>query len=189
MKRVLRKLFDRRDWRPSLLLSRIFVAVVAAVVVWAVVGALGDGGQQPMGDGPPANVSPQEQGEAAMELPVAGIVGAEECEAFAVYAQGRWAPYGATVRRGPSITTTRVAAITPNVAIPVDGWATTDAAYPDNPDPWNSPVWFHLTDGTGWVSFPGVRSTPSDPQGTDGPAGGGSPVELAPECEGQPTTP
>ena len=41
MKRVLHKLFDRRDWRASLLLSKVFIAAVAAIVAWAVVRALG----------------------------------------------------------------------------------------------------------------------------------------------------
>ena len=71
-----------------------------------------------------------------------------------------------------------------NTIIPVNGWVATEAPYLTNPDPWDSDVWFHLTNGTGWVSFAGVRAEPSFATGTDGPKGGGRPVILLSECEG-----
>lgn len=200
MKAFLKRLFNRRDWRLSLLLSRTLVAVVAGLIIWWVVSALDDDSQPTEPVSTPVAVS-QEQDttnntptqeptpppETPTQEPTPPAGEADEndsdCEPFAVYSQGRWTPYGATIREGPSIAATRVTAITPNVAIPVNGWTITDAAYPENPEPWNSPVWFRLTDGSGWVSFPGVRSRTSEPGGTDGPAGGGWPVDLTPECE------
>ena len=105
------------------------------------------------------------------------------CDRFAVYAQGRWDPMGAAIRTEPARAAPRVRGVQPNVLISVDGWVRSDAPYPTNPDPWNENVWFRLTDRTGWVSFAGVRASPSHEGQTDGPAGGGQPVELIPACE------
>lgn len=49
---------------------------------------------------------------------------------------------------------------------------------------WNSNIWFHLTDGAGWVSYAGVRAyqmTP-DPDGLN--PNGGPPVATSKYCEG-----
>lgn len=107
----------------------------------------------------------------------------EGCDRFAVYAQGRLSPSGTAVRTDPSLTAPQTGSIQANVVISVDGWVRTDAPYPDNDPPWNEPVWFRLTDRSGWVSFVGVRSKPSHPGGTDGPEAGGWPVDLNEECE------
>ena len=108
---------------------------------------------------------------------------AGDCSRFAVYAQGRWSPMGTAVRSEPTIAAPQTDSIQPNVIISVDGWIRSDAPYPSNPAPWNENVWFRLTDRWGWVSFAGVRASSTHASGTDGPAGGGSPVELIDECE------
>ena len=108
---------------------------------------------------------------------------AGDCERFPVYAQGRWPPPGTAVRTEPTIAAPKDRSIQPNVIISVDGWVRSDAPYPTNDAPWNENVWFRLTDDSGWVSFAGVRASPSHPGGTDGIAEGGWPVELLDECE------
>ena len=108
---------------------------------------------------------------------------AGDCDRFPVYAQGRALPMGTAVRSEPTIAAPQTDSIQPNVIISVDGWVRSDAPYPTNPDPWNENVWFRLTDRSGWVSFAGVRASPSHADGTDGPAEGGWPVELLDECE------
>ena len=47
----------------------------------------------------------------------------------------------------------------------------------------NNGVWYHLTNGDGWVSFPGVRAAPTtlDPTGQ---APGGPPAPTLPQCKG-----
>ena len=172
----------------------IVVAIIAGIVVAFAVSWILRRLEQPL---PPAAVS------IIVGIAIAVIVGAaalliqeeattttereatttDECDRFAVYAQGRWTPYGAAVREEPFISSSRVRGIPPNVAISVDAWVETEAAYPDNSEPWDSAVWFRLSDGTGWVSFPGVRSRTSGPEGTDGPAGGGQPVILEENCQ------
>ena len=108
---------------------------------------------------------------------------AGDCERFPVYAQGRWPPMGTAVRSEPTRAAPQTDSIQPNVIISVDGWIRSDAPYPTNSAPWNENVWFRLTDRSGWVSFAGVRASPSHSGGTDGPAEGGWPVELLDECE------
>ncbi|MYA40580.1 MAG: hypothetical protein F4Z31_02320 [Gemmatimonadetes bacterium] len=108
---------------------------------------------------------------------------AGDCDRFPVYAQGRWTQIGTAVRSEPTRAAPQTDSIQPNVIISVDGWVRSDAPYPTNDPPWNEDVWFRLTDRSGWVSFAGVRASPSHLGGTDGPAEGGWPVELKPECE------
>lgn len=117
------------------------------------------------------------------------------CERFHVYAQGRLSSpgYGAALRVDPFLSaprgdvdpsTPRIDGFAANTILSVNGWVATEAPYATEPDPWDSDVWFHLTNGMGWVSFAGVRAQASHPGETDGPAGGGQPVEIRPECEG-----
>ena len=113
------------------------------------------------------------------------------CGRFHVYEQGRYATpgYGAALRVDPfpsaprvdlDPSTERMDGSASNTIIPVNGWVATEAPYLTNPDPWDSDVWFHLTNGTGWVSFAGVRAEPSSPEGTDGPEGGRTTSRVAP---------
>jgi hypothetical protein len=70
------------------------------------------------------------------------------------------------------------------MSIAVDEWVHSRPAYPTNSAPWNSDVWFHLADNSGWVSFAGVRATPvkHDPTGED--PDGGTPAPTSGRCEG-----
>lgn len=106
------------------------------------------------------------------------------CERFTVYAQNRWEPLGAAVRAGPNGQADQVGNYDPNQLIPVDGWVRTRAPYPSNTPPWNSDVWFHVADESGWVSFAGVRAdaTSPDPSGHD--PDGGRPAPTDPDCSG-----
>jgi hypothetical protein len=105
------------------------------------------------------------------------------CPDFQVFAQNRWAPLGAAVRAQPNVLSTEVSSFPGNMSIAVNGWVYGRAAYPTNTPPWNSNIWFHLADGAGWVSFAGVRATPTSPDPT-GRANGGDPAPTAPACEG-----
>lgn len=88
------------------------------------------------------------------------------------FAQGRWRPTGTAIREQPNVLSTQVGGFPAKLSISVNGWVR--PAYPTNTAPWNSGVWFHRTDGGGWVSFPGVRAYPVkfDPTGL---ANGGRP--------------
>jgi hypothetical protein len=105
------------------------------------------------------------------------------CAPFQVFAQGRWRPRGAAIRAAPSVLSTQVGSFPANMSISVNGWVYGRPAYPTNVAPWNNGVWYHLTDGVGWVSFAGVRATPVafDPTGL---ADGGPPAPIASSCEG-----
>ncbi len=106
------------------------------------------------------------------------------CAPFQVFAQNRWAPVGTAIRVAPNVQSEQAGSFPGNMSISVDGWVHGRPAYPTNTAPWNSDVWFHLTDGAGWVSFPGVRATPVgyDPTGLS--ANGGTPAPSSPSCEG-----
>lgn len=109
---------------------------------------------------------------------VAELIGG--CAPYRVFAQNRWEPFGAALRAQPMIEANQLGGYSPNQSIPVDGWVRTRAAYPSNPAPWNSDVWFHLADDSGWVSYAGVRADPSRPTGSDD----GRPAPTPPECSG-----
>lgn len=113
---------------------------------------------------------------------VAELVGG--CPVFTVYAQNRWIPVGASKRAKPQPSGNKVGSYAPNELVSVDGWVRTNSPYPSNPSPWDSDVWFHISDGSGWVSFAGLRAspTPFDPSGQS--PNGGEPVPLATECSG-----
>ena len=108
------------------------------------------------------------------------------CEKFRVYAQNRWEPLGTAVREEPDVLSSKIEpSFAPNEVIAVDGWIETgEAVYPTNTPPWNSDIWFHLANSEGWVSFAGVRGTPTspDPGGMSGE--GGEPAPTTPECKG-----
>lgn len=114
---------------------------------------------------------------------VAQMVGG--CGSFEVFAQNRWPPVGATVRASPSVLAPGTYSAVGNQVLSVNGWVHGQAAYPINEPPWNSDVWFHLADGSGWVSFAGVRAAPTslDPTGTS--PNGGNPAPTASNCEGE----
>lgn len=113
---------------------------------------------------------------------VAELVGG--CEPFVVVAQNRWEPIGVMARAQPLLSGKEVARYLGNTHLTVDGWVRTRAPYPENPSPWDSDVWFHLSDSSGWISFAGVRAdpTPYDPTGLD--PNGGRPAPTPAECSG-----
>lgn len=123
---------------------------------------------------PPATVSTNSS-------QIAGMSGG--CPRFQIFAQNRWAPVGTAIREQPNVLSTQVGSYPGNMSIAVNGWVYGRAAYPTNTPPWNSNVWYHLADGAGWVSFPGVRATPTSPDPT-GHARGGDPAPTPPACEG-----
>lgn len=134
----------------------------------------------------PTTAAPTTAASAPSPLdPMYEVIGG--CERFAVYSQGRLTPVGAAIRADPFPSAPQIGSRSPNVVISVDAWVRTEAPYPDNPKPWDSDVWFHLTGDDGWVSFAGVRGAVSYPDGTDGPSNGGQPVdyEALPECEAE----
>jgi hypothetical protein len=106
------------------------------------------------------------------------------CKPFQVYAQNRWQPYGTRVLAAPNLASKQLRGEPPNKTLYVNGWVHGATAYPLNPPPWNSDVYFHLADGTGWVTFAGVRAvpTPQDPTGLS--PNGGEPVPVITSCEG-----
>jgi hypothetical protein len=105
------------------------------------------------------------------------------CPTFRVYAQNRWAPYGAVGRQSPNVLSQQVVTFAPNLVIAVDGWVHGRTAYPTNTPPWNSDIWFHTVNGQGWVSFAGVRANPTS-QDPTGLADGGPPAPTSAACEG-----
>jgi len=118
------------------------------------------------------------------QAPVSAIVGMSGgCAPFQVFAQNRWRPYGAAIREQPNVLSDQIGSFPGNMSISVNGWVNGRVAYTTNTPPWNNAVWFHLTDGVGWVSFAGVRATPvtRDPTGL---ANGGPPAQTSASCEG-----
>lgn len=113
--------------------------------------------------------------------PVAGFAGG--CGPYQVFAQDRWSPLGTTVRAQPNVLSASVATFPGNMSLSVNGWVHGRAAYPTNVPPFNSDIWFHLSDGVGWVSFGGVRALPTHPDPT-GVADGGPPAPAPTRCGG-----
>lgn len=105
------------------------------------------------------------------------------CDAYQVFTQNRWAPVGTVVRAAPNIASNRVGGYAANQSIFVDGWVHSRVAYPTNTAPWNSDIWFHVSDDSGWVSFAGVRATPVtyDPTGLS--PDGGTPAVTPGTCQ------
>jgi len=105
------------------------------------------------------------------------------CAPYEVYAQNRWQPYGASLRPAPNPLSPKIGSYGPNEVIAVNGWVHGVVAYPTNPPPFNSDLWFHVADGSGWVSFAGVRAVPT-PQDPTGQATGGPPAPVPGVCAG-----
>lgn len=124
------------------------------------------------------NSSPIQAGNSGT---VAGMSGG--CPKYQVFAQNRWAPLGTAIRAQPNVLSTQIGSYPGNMSIAVNGWVYGRAAYPTNTPPWNSNIWFHLADGAGWVSFPGVRATPTSPDPT-GRANGGDSAPAPATCVG-----
>ncbi len=105
------------------------------------------------------------------------------CPSFIVYSENRWSPVGTEIRAAPNVLSSGEGSFAPNSKIQVNGWVISRPAYPTNVAPFNSGVWYHLSDGGGWVSFPGVRAAPTtfDPTGQ---ASGGPPAPTPPQCKG-----
>ncbi|MDX6287661.1 MAG: hypothetical protein QOG53_3146 [Frankiales bacterium] len=112
---------------------------------------------------------------------VVGFTGG--CKAFRVYAQNRWEPYGTRRLVGPDPLARQVGGYAANQLIAVNGWVHGDIAYPYNSPPYNSDVWFHVADGSGWVSFAGVRELPTEPDLTRR-GYGGPPAPTLTACQG-----
>ncbi|SEB45745.1 hypothetical protein SAMN04489727_1907 [Amycolatopsis tolypomycina] len=106
------------------------------------------------------------------------------CPPFQVFAQNRWLPYGARQLAGPNLQSRVIGPIAPNKTIYVDGWVHGPVAYPLNTPPWNSDVYFHLADNTGWVTFAGVRAVPTDEDPTGHSPDGGLPAVTLATCQG-----
>lgn len=115
-----------------------------------------------------------------------GVVGMSGgCDAYQVFAQNRWKPIGAVVRAAPNILSKiESTQYGPNQSIAVNGWVHSRAAYPSNPAPWNSDIWFHLADDSGWVSFAGVRELPTPFDETGLSPDGGPPAATPGNCQG-----
>ncbi len=117
--------------------------------------------------------------------PSAGVIGFRGgCEPYTVYAQNRWKPYGAAVRSAPDIKAKQVSGVAPNQPVAVTGWVHAEPAYPRNPRPFDSDIWFFLADGSGWVSFPGVRAVPTFEDPTLADPDGGQPAPIPDQCQG-----
>lgn len=89
---------------------------------------------------------------------------------------------GAAARAEPTPTANKVGSFAPNGLIPLDGWVRTRAAYPANTPPWNSDVWFHLADNSGWVTFAAVRADPTVPDPSGFSPDGGRPALTDESC-------
>lgn len=113
---------------------------------------------------------------------VVGFVGS--CEPFRVVAQNRYNPPGARRLIAPDVLAEQVGGFGPNQVLAVDGWVHSTVAYPTNSPPFNSDIWFHLADDSGWVAFAAVRANPTvlDPTGLD--PDGGTPAATPSTCEG-----
>lgn len=106
------------------------------------------------------------------------------CGGYQLYAQNRWNPVGASIRQAPDPLARKSGGFSPNEIVAVDGWVHAKVAYPNNPVPYDSDVWFHLSDGNGWVAFGGVRGAPTDLDPT-GRSNGGIPAATPTDCRGQ----
>lgn len=114
-----------------------------------------------------------------------GVVGMSGgCDGYQVFAQNRWDPRGAVARAAPNITARITDRFGRNESMIVDGWVHGRPAYPTNTAPWNSDIWLHLADDSGWVSFAGVRETPVSYDPTGLSKNGGTPVPTPGKCRG-----
>lgn len=101
-----------------------------------------------------------------------------------MYAQNRWQPYGTRRLVAPDPLARQAGGFAPNQIIAVDGWVHAAITYPNNSSPWNSDVWYHLADKSGWVAFAAVRAVPTTQDPTGLSHSGGTPAPAPPACEG-----
>ena len=106
------------------------------------------------------------------------------CPRFDLYAQNQFDAYGTLIWTAPSPTADNYPGLSANQIVVVDGWVKTRTPYPGNQTPFDSPVWYHLANGAGWVTFAGVRAVPTSP----GPLGdhepGSDPAPVDSSCAG-----
>jgi hypothetical protein len=105
---------------------------------------------------------------------------AATCSQFVIYVQNRWSPPGASLRSGPDHNSTKVGSFGGNAALTVNGWTYGSTPFPSNPAPYNSNIWFRLANGSGWVSFAGVRAATTSyaPTAADGGPSAPTPSEC-----------
>lgn len=151
--------------------SRLRRVVAVSIAVCALAGACSDSKNGSKEATPPSTTT---------------TIKKDGCDPYVVYAQNRWTPVGAAVRSQPTPEAAKIGGFAPNEIISVNGWFIGEVAYPTNRPPYNSDKWFRVSykiDGQeGWVSYAGVRGTPTefDPSGQ---ADGGQPGLTPPECE------
>jgi hypothetical protein len=105
---------------------------------------------------------------------------APTCTPWGGYAQGQWSPSGAALRDAPA--GNKIGGFPASTPLTFDRWTTAGSPlYPGNPAPYNSNQWLHLANGSGWVSFPGVRA---DQEAYDPASGPGAAVPLPDACRG-----
>jgi hypothetical protein len=158
-----RKELKRRDRRPGRMVRTVVLTVIT-VVSLVVLGTLLASGDRP-------------------DSEVERISGG--CSPYVVYAQNRWQPYGAKRMAAPYRDAKQLSpGVAPNELIYVDGWVRSESAQPSNVAPWDSNIWFHLADSSGWVSFAGTRAVPTPPDPTGLDPNGGTPAPTPADCEG-----
>jgi hypothetical protein len=121
-------------------------------------------------------------GSASTSPRIVGVTGG--CEPYQIFAQNRFDPVGTAIRVQPNILSDQNGSFAPNKSISVNAWVHSRSAYPTNPAPWNSDIWFHPADGAGWVAFAGVRAWPTAPDPTDSAEDGGPAAPTPAGCEG-----
>jgi hypothetical protein len=148
----------RHEWTPSAIGAGVAASLIAAAIIAGGVALWPESGES------------------------RSIVGG--CAPFNLYAQNQFEPYGAKRRTDPIPTSEAFSEFAPNEVVTVDGWVRTRPMYPTNNPPWNSDVWYHLANDSGWVPFAAVRAVPTDP-GTDGNyAEGSDPAPADLDCQG-----
>lgn len=106
------------------------------------------------------------------------------CAKFRVYAQNRWDPLGAGIWPIPNVLSKQLGAYNGDDIIAVNGWFHYgQIVYPHNEAPYDSNIWYHLADRSGYVDYAGVRGEPTAPD-VSGLGYGGVPAPLPRNCEG-----
>lgn len=106
------------------------------------------------------------------------------CAPFNLYAQNQFEPYGTLLWASPSPTAANSPGFSPNQIVTVNGWVRTRTPYTSNQPPWDSDAWYHLADNSGWVTYAGVRSTPTTPNPSGGSGKGTAAAPLDSTCSG-----
>jgi hypothetical protein len=122
--------------------------------------------------------------EGNLEPKLATFIGSHaNCDLFRAYAQNQWDPVGAEEHFRPTMSSNVVKRYGPNTVIPVDGWVHGSADFTVLGPPFNSDVWFHVGDGSGWIPAAGLRSAPTKKPALTSPNGGPA-VQSTANCEG-----